>query len=87
MASAAERRGVLGGFCYGHSSRAAGGVRGVLLWPQQQSGGRCQGGSVMASAAERRGVLGGLCYGLSSRAAGGVRGVLLWPQQQSGGGC
>ena len=43
MASAAERRGVLGGFCYGHSSRAAGGVRGVLLWPQQQSGGGVRG--------------------------------------------
>ena len=34
-------RGVLGGFCYGHSSRAAGGVRGVVLWPQQQSGRGC----------------------------------------------
>ena len=72
MASAAERWGVLGGFCYGLSSRAAGGFK---------------GGSVMASAAERRGVLGGFRYGLSNRAAGGVRGVLLWPQQQSGGGC
>ena len=42
MVSAAERRGVLGGLCYGLSSRAAGGVRGVLLWPQQQSGGYTQ---------------------------------------------
>ena len=41
MASAAERQGVLGGFCYGLSSRAAGGFRGVVLWPQQQSGGGC----------------------------------------------
>ena len=41
MATAAERRGVLGGFRYGHGSRAAGGFKGVSLWPQQQSGGGC----------------------------------------------